>query len=169
MNLQATKETGPARIQANVDMRNVLSKILQELNERFPNGGRDTYEYALAHFLHPFWKGAALKKAGSDAYTDTLDRLVREHKSTLDFLSAQKKRTTAADVQVPEEDAALLELVKEQEAAEPQTIQSGEPPIQLEIKAYERMDRPPGSSRVNVLQWWSASANQFPNLFDVAR
>jgi len=155
---------------ANTDMRNVLGKLVKEMETRFPDGMCNSYVYAVGHFLHPFWKGALLKNDSTKQYYDTaVGRLINEHQSTIDFLAA-KRRDPAITPPLPsDEDKELLDIVATQELAQPQEQRGGEPPLRLEITMYERIPRPPAGAQLDILKWWRASENQFPTLFKVAR
>jgi len=170
MQLQAERETEHDRIMANVDMRNVLGKLVTEMKTRFPDGMCSTHEYAVGHFLHPFWKGALLKNDSTkDHYDTAVNRLVNEHQLTIDFLAAKGRDPPTTVPQVSDEDKELLQIVATQELAQPQEQRGGEPPLRLEITMYERMTRPTAGAQVDILKWWRGSENQFPTLFKVAR
>jgi len=155
---------------ANADLLNALGRLVKEMETRFPDGMCTSHEYAVAHLLHPFWKGALLKTDSTKNYYEaTVDKLVNDHQSTIDFYAAKGHVSPTALPPASEEDKELLDIVAAQELSQPQEQRGGEPPLRLEITMYERMSRPTAGTRIDVLTWWRGSENQFPNLFKVAR
>ncbi len=57
-----------------VALQSSMDALQGQLSKRMPQCGGATYEYAVAHFLHPFYRGAVLHHLG--LLNQTLDQMV---------------------------------------------------------------------------------------------
>lgn len=150
------------------DLMGVVTLLQTSMNRRFPVGGCNNFDYAVAHFIHPYWKGAVLKKFGK--LDDIKQRLITEHPTTAQFANESKEKKEREQQQPTEENEALHQLLAEQEQEQESSQENdGDPPMKLEIAMFMKMAKPKEGVNVDVLKWWRGSKNQFPNLYQVAR
>jgi hypothetical protein len=146
---------------ATKDFVQVLS---DELKRRFPNSGTKNHYHAMGNFLHPFFKGALVKKYGD--LEGLKAKMVNQHPSHIEFRS--QIRTTSLDLSGPDNDLDEAEKMALEMSGEEVLFRDGKSKIEIELDTYKGLPRP-DSSNNDILKWWEAHAKMIPLLAEVAR
>jgi hypothetical protein len=148
-----------------------LRFLQEQINKTFPQFGGTTKVYAMAHLLHPRYRGIILKGLKPSWFEASCAALINDHESTqkhyADLEVAKKKilKTKAAvDPQVDPLDALLLS--QSYHSADSKDIVPP-PPLEVELKDFFNIEVP--SNTVDILEWWALKKEQLPKLADCAR
>lgn len=102
-------------------------------DKRFNGIGQHNELYALAHLLHPQYRGVLLR--GHHLYDDFIAKIISEHPTTVDYY--RKQRDSQQETQMLDDDSDDLDnldaIMKEQNRANPNTSQDA-PDLELELK-----------------------------------
>ena len=138
--------------------------LIGELNRRFPNHGTKNHFHAMGNFLHPFFKGALVKKYGD--LEGLKAKMVNQHPSHLEFLSQNRNASlnlSGSNFDLDEAEKMALEI-----SGEEVLFRDGKSKIEIELDTYKGLPRP-DSSNTDILKWWEAHAKMIPLLSQVAR
>ncbi|XP_065665502.1 zinc finger BED domain-containing protein 4-like [Hydra vulgaris] len=153
---------------AQLDIQSATKGLVQirtgELNRRFPNSGTKNHYHAMGNFLHPFFKGALVKKYGD--LEGLKDRLVNEHPSHQEFLS--QIRNASLNLTGSGFDFDEAEKMASEMPGEEILFRDGKSKIKIELDTYKGLPRP-NSSNTDTLKWWEAHAKMIPLLSQVAK
>jgi len=145
-----------------------LEVLNRQLYQRFPFKGSKVHAYAVAHLLHPWYRGATLEICMN--FVQTFEKIIEDHPSTAEFKarSAAPGLDDAMVMDVDDDDLnqyVATQLAQKTGADNDQQL----PPIHLELNMYLGKERPDEKDQVDVLKWWKQNAAQFPLLSQLAR
>jgi hypothetical protein len=133
------------------------------------------FQYCLANFLHPKFKGSVLNVGGQpELFESTKADLINNHQSHIDHLASQELISTGPqqnldDAMMSTRWDLLESLIQESQPGASSRSSTGKSPIQLEVEHYLDLTPKAGSIDVDVLKWWKAQAEDLPLLAAMAR
>lgn len=153
----------------------LLKQVQHHLEIEFPDYGSHDELIRAGQFIHPFFRGAMLKKFSE--FDNAIDHIVDNHPSTLLHNEKIRERKNQGSQDLFDEhvtddlnEAELLcwELEKE-EKEESGVDTEEEPPMKEEIDRYLRLPKPAEKSKVDILQWWRDHEKTLPLLSHYAK
>jgi len=144
--------------------KDFVHMLIGELRRRFPNSGTKNHFHAMGNFLHPFFKGALVKKYGD--LEGLKAKIVNQHPSHQEFLS--QIRNASPNISGSDNDLDEAEKMALEMSGEEILFREGKSKIEIELDTYKGLPRP-DSSNSDILKWWEAHAKMIPLLSQVAR
>ncbi|XP_065664453.1 E3 SUMO-protein ligase ZBED1-like [Hydra vulgaris] len=142
-----------------------VSKILANLNKRFPDCGSNITNNSLSHFLDPKFKGHLLSRFGKECQTIKQLKL----SATGDNLSLNSKQTLAPspDQELTSAEKLLFEMMNHDSPRSGFWNTSISNPFDAELNAYKRLGFSQKSH--DILEWWRVHSPQLPLLSNEAK
>lgn len=153
----------------------LLTSVQHQLETEFPDYGGHDDLISLGHVLHPFFRGALLKRC--QRFDEAIKSIVESHPSTADYKAKKQDQENAKsqdlfdDVCIDDlNDAELLCMQLEKEEQEEYGAEVDDiPPIQEEIDRYLRLPKPEEKGKVDILKWWQDHEKILPILSHFAK
>lgn len=153
----------------------LLKKVQHHLEIDFPDYGSHDELIRAGQFVHPFFRGAMLKKFSE--FDKAIDHIIDNHPSTLLHNEKIREQQNKASQDLFDEtvtddlnDAELLCWELEREEKEESGVDTDEePPMREEIDRYLRLPKPAERTKVDILQWWRDHEKTLPLLSHYAK
>ncbi|XP_047141157.1 zinc finger BED domain-containing protein 4-like [Hydra vulgaris] len=143
-----------------------VTKLLSNLNKRFPDCGSRQKNNALAHLLDPKFKGLLLTRFGQDdvALRDLKEISIGKQPSNLIENTTQ---TVSPKQDLSPAEQLLFEMMGQDSNASELYRSSKDSPFDIELEAYKRLGFP--DKNYNILEWWKIHSPQLPILSRAAK
>lgn len=158
-------------------IKDALKELTKQIDKRLPLYGSRNHFFAAAHFLHPCFKGAALKherlidpETRVTKFDEVRRKIVEDHPTTEAHRVASRENPLDVAFLAAAEQDPFLQYVRDQLTPNPGATAedlAAESPIEMELKMF--LASRPALPNVNILQWWLEHKEQYPLLFEVAR
>ena len=159
-----------------------FTALEDDIKDRFPNNGCLNEYWALAHLVHPYYKGVGLRQYGKQE--EFIDKLVKDHEASraptpeeaAALKAKEKKNKSALKRRGSDEDEDALTALLREEAAtkkdtgkeDPQTLVA-RPVEMLRAELNRYMSMPHEELDCDVLAFWRENKNLLPELAKLAR